>query len=697
MRQASTKSRSPPWRPAFFCARPPWLALLCGGGLWCAGALPVAGCGHVVPDPAVLRALSTLSSTTLATLDALMSEVVFFQDPDPEAWRGRADLHFRVDAGISPTEWLCSAFSPGLPPDLHATPRTRRLMFDMLLRAPVQFTALLNRPGGHFRVKGASLVAGTMPRVALVDLDSQVWIVPDPDFDAPLAVTHLFAGSFHGWGQAAEAIRQLVGLDIQQEIMVDFSPQVVASLSVALDVPCVLPVNLASWDPTSTQAVILADVADRGLLHCVPWAGTHVATASPPCPPWSRAGEQDGLGDPHGMSFVTALAWARAAAPLALLMECVDGLPEHPHFPIILALVQWAGYRVHHSLVHDHATFGPCARRRWLATLLRYDVEVLAPVPTATFGDPVPVPWTHQDFQVQEAPEMDLARLLDDQVLRHYTNPAFLPGAEPHQHSAQEVLQRRLALDDQPLRTLCARYSQQHVLAAATLADRGLFAQLTLVEFSLLWLGAVRPLVLPPTLEEVFHGLGNCISVPQAAIPWTVFLSAVGLIAEVPEHLVLRVWRHRLRGVALRPAVVRGWYFLGALDQLIDFAFHPQAPVRADAEGPPIVVGDEAFPRMVFPYRMGAARSTLHSPSGFSVEVTYPVGAAVSLVLLAARLPPVVLPLLAVSTFARVWLPRESAGDLTGHDLAVVPAQEPGQLAPQPPPPVLVPPEGLHS
>ena len=305
-------------------------------------------------DPAVLRALSTLSSTTLATLDALMSEVVFFQDPDPEAWRGRADLHFRVDAGISPTEWLCSAFSPGLPPDLHATPRTRRLMFDMLLRAPVQFTTLLNRPGGHFRVKGASLVAGTMPRVALVDLDSQVWIVPDPDFDAPLAVTHLFAGSFHGWGQAAEAIRQLVGLDIQQEIMVDFSPQVVASLSVTLDVPCVLPVNLASWDPTSTQAVILADVADRGLLHCVPWVGTHVATASPPCPPWSRAGEQDGLGDPHGMSFVTALAWARAAAPLALLMECVDGLPEHPHFPIILAVVQWAGYRVHHSLVHDH-------------------------------------------------------------------------------------------------------------------------------------------------------------------------------------------------------------------------------------------------------------------------------------------------------------------------------------------------------
>ena len=51
VRQASTKSRSPPWRPAFFCAPPPWSALLCGGGLLRAGALPVAGCGHVVPGP----------------------------------------------------------------------------------------------------------------------------------------------------------------------------------------------------------------------------------------------------------------------------------------------------------------------------------------------------------------------------------------------------------------------------------------------------------------------------------------------------------------------------------------------------------------------------------------------------------------------------------------------------------------------
>ena len=96
--------------------------------------------------------------------------------------------------------------------------------------------------------------------------------------------------------------------------MVNFSPQVVASLCVALDVPSMLPVNLTSWDPTPSQAVILSDVADLGLLHVVPWVGTHVATASLPCPPWSRAGEQDGLADPQGMYFVDAVAWGRVVA-----------------------------------------------------------------------------------------------------------------------------------------------------------------------------------------------------------------------------------------------------------------------------------------------------------------------------------------------------------------------------------------------
>ena len=647
-------------------------------------------------DPVVLRALGSLPTSSLAVLDTLLSELPFFQEPDPLAWRGVANIQFRVEA-LLPTVWRCSLWSTGLPPDLHSTPRARRFCFEFELHAPEVFGPLLALPGAHFRARGVTLVPGTMPRVARLELDTPVWPLSQPPLEEPLAVSHLFAGAFHGWGQALDSLRGIVGLDLAHEILVDHAPLVVAAQVATLDVHSVLPSQLNSWTPTPAQLAILADVSDIGLLHAVPWTGSHVATASPPCPPWSRAGEQDGLADSHGLTFIAALAWARAVAPLALLLECVDGLPSHPHYPVVAAAIQWAGYRIHYSMVHDHAQFGPCARRRWLAVLLRYDLEVPVHPGPLQFRDPAPVDWTHPSFEVLEAPEINHARLLDETTLHYYTNPAFYPRSSTDPAtSPEEVLQRRLPEANRPLRTLCARYSQQHLLAAATLSERGLYAQLQIFQDRpaflspaqwALWLGATRPLVLVPPLEELFHGLGNSISVPQAAIPWAILLQAADLLHEPVEPLVLQVWHQRLQGPSLIAAIVRGWYYLGPLGPMVDFAFHPQVPQRANIEGPP------TYPPMVYPYRMGVARAALFSPGGYRVEVTYPVGAAVSLLLRSARLPPVALPRLAVSSFARVWMPRDPASDLSGHILAVVPAQEPEDLRPQPPPVLLEPPE----
>ena len=178
-------------------------------------------------------------------------------------------------------------------------------------------------------------------------------------------------------------------------------------------------------------------------------------------------------------------------------------------------------------------------------------------------------------MSVQEAPETDHARLLDAATLPYYTNPAYLAGAGLE--SSRDVLLSCIPSPDAPLRTLCARYSQQ--LAVDTLADRGLFAQLTHLEERpaflspaqwALWLGATRPLVLLPPLEDVFAGLGNSISVPQAAIPWAIMLSLFGLVPHEPEHLVLQVWRSRMWGPQLHAALVRGWYYIGPLGPLLD-------------------------------------------------------------------------------------------------------------------------------
>ena len=324
------------------------------------------------------------------------------------------------------------------------------------------------------------------------------------------------------------------------------------------------------------------------------------------------------------MSFVAALAWARAAAPLALLMECVDGLPDHPHFPIILAAIQWAGYRVHHSLVHDHATFGPCARRRWLATLLRCDVEVSEPAPTASFGDPVPAPWTHQDYQGLMTRFSGTIPTLPSclvPILTCTLRKRSSRGGWPLliSHCARSVLGTLSSMSWLLLPWLTGGFvlSSPLMVAASSLPHSGLCGLELSAPLSFLpWRRlSMAWATVSLSHRRPFRGLSSCVRSASLLR----YLSTLSCVCGATDFGVL----------PLRPAVVRGWYFVGALDQLIDFAFHPQTPVRADAEGQPVVVGEEAFPRMVFPYHMGAARSILHSPSGLRVEVTYPVGASV--------------------------------------------------------------------
>ena len=180
-------------------------------------------------DPLVLRALGSLSDRALGSLDGLIEQGTFFQSAEPLMWHGPALLQFRVDAQTGDSTWECSLFSPGLPPDLHATPRARRLLFTFELRAPSFFQALLQPGEQHLRAFGVTLQPGTLPRVALIEEDTVVWRIGSPLPAEPLSVTHLFAGAFHGWGQALECISRSLGLEVAHEVLVDNSPIVVSA------------------------------------------------------------------------------------------------------------------------------------------------------------------------------------------------------------------------------------------------------------------------------------------------------------------------------------------------------------------------------------------------------------------------------------------------------------------------------------
>ena len=120
-------------------------------------------------DPLVLRALGSLSDRAVGSLDGLIEQGTFFQSAEPLMWQ------WPSLAQTGDSTWECSLFSPGLPPDLHATPRARRLLFMFELRAPSFFQALLQPGEQHLRAFGVSLQPGTLPRMALIEEDTVVW------------------------------------------------------------------------------------------------------------------------------------------------------------------------------------------------------------------------------------------------------------------------------------------------------------------------------------------------------------------------------------------------------------------------------------------------------------------------------------------------------------------------------------------
>ena len=79
-------------------------------------------------------------------------------------------------------------------------------------------------------------------------------------------------------------------------------------------------------------------------------------------------------------------------------------------------------------------------------------------------------------------------------------------------------MELRIAEPGAPLRTLCARYTNQHNLACGTLEERVFFAQLLSSLHSCGLLGTTQSLNLPADLTLLFRLLGNSISVPRAAV-----------------------------------------------------------------------------------------------------------------------------------------------------------------------------------
>ena len=120
--------------------------------------------------------------------------------------------------------------------------------------------------------------------------------------------------------------------------------------------------------------VICAALEDLTWWPQITGQGFDTLTASPPCPPFSRAGFQRGAADPRAAVWPVLLLLVQLLKPVRILLENVAGIADGPGRPFVSLLshrLESYGYLVA-TQVQDAGDFLPATRKRWfLLAVLR--------------------------------------------------------------------------------------------------------------------------------------------------------------------------------------------------------------------------------------------------------------------------------------------------------------------------------------
>ena len=295
--------------------------------------------------PRLANSLASVPPQVAVQIDVCMESADFLVTALPSAWRGRTSLHCTVDAdeGTFLPSRRCTLMDLGLPVTFHISRKAPEPVCDFLLQIPPPMCSAFPPGPGIVAILQADLEIRDGVKVARPVWTSPIVRVPLHQPVAPFRTLHAFCGVFYGWAQALHAIAKLADFLEGPEVSVDVDATVAKFAATNHGVPLIVDTApLRAWNRPPESCVVQASINDEQVLHCLPNFGTDVITASPPCPPWSR-GDAKGLDTVPGFTWFEFYATARKIQSSFILLECVDTVMRHAHFPILQACLTWAG------------------------------------------------------------------------------------------------------------------------------------------------------------------------------------------------------------------------------------------------------------------------------------------------------------------------------------------------------------------
>lgn len=122
--------------------------------------------------------------------------------------------------------------------------------------------------------------------------------------------------------------------------------------------------------------VLHADLRDNDTWVGIALSNAAYGVSSPPCQPWSGAGESRGLHCEDGLVMKTLLSFCSVIKMHIIAIENVPGFPKHPDFHTVIASAAMDGLTLCCRGTHGCHLILPVQRERWLGIFVSSSVQI---------------------------------------------------------------------------------------------------------------------------------------------------------------------------------------------------------------------------------------------------------------------------------------------------------------------------------
>ena len=358
------------------------------------------------------------------------------------------------------------------------------------------------------------------------------------------------AGGYGGWTTAANMLKHHNGTPFKKLLGVDFDHAAMQQWCLNHDAAYFETSTCIPWPTTLAiegNIGIVADIQDSCWRQSIFVHDPNVWAISAPCISWSGAGEENGFFAQGGLTLLTSIGLARLARPRAILLEQVRNFENHPHYPLFLRMIVWAGYKLVFSKVIDASDVLPMKRPRWIGVALDilsdhdYDMSLFQPLWLES-QNLHPVAFAC-DWDLTEGMMKDMK--VPANVMMQYFDQSLAPKSMKGQLSKQ-----RSTSKTEVMPVLMASYGSQHRINPPLLKKKGLYGHFVSepsennpacrflrwwhpIELGLMF-GPFQKLFLRKPKNNAWQHLGNAITTPHALFAISVVLPL--LFEDVAKH-----------------------------------------------------------------------------------------------------------------------------------------------------------------